>query len=158
MANLFLANEILEMNIAEERNGAAYYAALSEFANSKKLRLAAAEISQQEKMHERRFIRLLEETEQREAEESFPGEYEAYIESLMRNKMFSDEDGARAEAMRQTDLQAVQFALKTERATLNLLNELKKQVEPREMAVVNLTIEEEEQHVTQLEGLLKELS
>ena len=38
MANLFLASEILEMNIAEEQNGAAFYQALSESAQSTALK------------------------------------------------------------------------------------------------------------------------
>jgi len=158
MANLFLASEILEMNVSEERNGAAFYTALSESAESGILREAAADIAKQEKAHEIRFARLLDEVEDREPEESYPGEFEAYINSLMRNKMFSDEDAARTMAQKSSDVDAVKFALKTEQATLNLLNELKKHVEGRELEVIDLTIEEEEEHVRQLNSLLEKLA
>jgi rubrerythrin len=157
MANLFLASEILEMNVTEERNGAAFYLALSESAKSNKLRLAAATIAEQEKMHEQRFARLLQETEQRNPDESFPGEYDAYLQSLIRYKMFSDEEDARAAAVSQSDTEAVKFALTTEQATLGLLNELIRHVDSNEKKVVNLTIEEENQHVAQLKSLLREI-
>jgi rubrerythrin len=158
MANLFLASEILEMNVSEERNGAAFYQALSESAKSKTLRKAAAEIAEQEKAHEIRFAQLLDQVEGREPEESYPGEFDAYIQSLMRNKMFSSEDAARTMAQNQNDVDAVKFALKTEQATLNLLKELKKHMAEKEMAVIDLTIEEENDHVKQLNQLLLELA
>jgi rubrerythrin len=157
MANLFVASEILEMNVAEERNGAAYYAALSESAQNEKLRKAAAEISQQEKNHEKRFIDLLDQVRQREPEESYPGEFDAYIKPLMGNRMFPDEEAARKAAKSKSDADAVKLALKTEEATLNLLNALKKHIEPDEMKYVNLTIQEEEDHVTRLNEILQEL-
>ncbi len=157
MANLFLASEILEMNISEEKNGAIFYQTLSETAKSKKVREVAAEIAKQEQMHEKRFMELLEEVEERHPQESYPGEFDAYVNNLLRNKMFPDEKAARTKAQNKSDKEAVEFALNTEHATLNLLNELKKHVDPKELKVINLTIEEEKDHINRLTDLLKEL-
>lgn len=157
MANLFLASEILEMNISEEKNGAIFYQTLSETAKSMKVREVAADIAKQEQVHEKRFLELLEEVEERHPQESYPGEFDAYVNNLMRNKMFPNEEAARAVAQNKSDKEAVEFALHTEHATLNLLNELKKHVDPKELKVINLTIEEEKDHINRLTDLLNEL-
>jgi rubrerythrin len=157
MANLFLAHEIIAMNVIEERNGAAYYQALSETCESHALRTAAADIAKQEKAHEERFARLAETLEQPESAESYAGEYEAYIEQLWENKMFTDEQDAVDTAASLDDLTAVEFAMQTEEATLNLLRQLVKQIDPRDMAVVEETITEEEGHLEQLRMVLHSL-
>lgn len=157
MANLFLASEIIEMNIIEERNGAAFYAALAEATSNPKLRDAVAKIATQEKMHEIRFTQLLEKLEKAEPQESYPGEYDAYLQSLLRNKMFSDEDDAIASASNLSDKEAIEFALRTEHATLNLLQELKKHIDERDLGVVQETIAEEQNHVKELEAILKQI-
>jgi len=114
-------------------------------------------IAQQEKMHEKRFAELLEQVEAREPEESYPGEYEAYLNNLMRNKMFPDGEAAQNAARNKSDKEAVEFALQAEHATLNLLNELRKHIDPRDLEVVDLTIDEEKGHIDQLNDLLQKL-
>jgi rubrerythrin len=157
MANLFVASEILEINIAEERNGAAYYGALAHSAKSKVLREAAAEIAAQEKTHEKRFTELLEQVRQREPQETYPGEFDAYIKALMGNKMFDSEENARETASSKSDTEAVKLAIETEEATLKLLNALKEHVDKDELTYVLQTIEEEEEHVTRLNEILEQL-
>ena len=157
MANLFVASEILEINIAEEKNGVAYYGTLANSAKSEVLRKAAAEIAAQEKTHEKRFTELLEKVREREPQETYPGEFDAYIKALMGNKMFDNEENARETAKSKSDVDAVKLAIQTEEATLKLLHELKKHVEKDELKYVLLTIEEEEDHVTQLNEILKAL-
>ena len=157
MANLFLASEILEINIAEEHNGAAFYQAVADVTKNKNLKKTLLEISAQEKNHENRFTELLQQVEVREPEETYPGELDAYIKSLQGGKMFEDEDHAILLAKSKTDKEALEFALRTEQATLDLLNELKKHIDISELPFVELTIEEEEEHVEQLNELLGSL-
>ena len=71
--------------------------------------------------------------------------------------MFEDEDHAILLAKSKTDKEALEFALRTEQATLDLLNELKKHIDISELPFVELTIEEEEEHVEQLNELLGSL-
>ncbi len=157
MANLFVASEILQINIAEEKNGAAFYGTLANTAKSKTLRKAAAEIAVQEKNHEKIFTDLLEKVREREPQETYPGEFDAYIKALMGNKMFDNEEIARETAKSKSDEEAVKLAIQAEKATLKLLNELKQHVEKEEEKYVLLTIQEEEDHVTQLNEILEKL-
>ncbi len=157
MANLFLAAEILEMNVTEERNGSVFYGRLAERSTNGQVKKVAAEISQQEKHHEAQFQALLDERERPEPVESWPGEYDAYLQALMKNKMFSDEDDAARKAEEMTDRQALEYALQTEQATLGLLKELAKHIDPKDLPVVQLTVDEEENHVQVLNELLRKI-
>jgi len=156
MSNLFLASEILEMNVMEERNGAAFYTALANNTRNSVLRNAALDIARQEKSHEKRFEQMLEQAERRQPAETYQGEYDAYLQNLLRNKMFADEQDAIATAAGMKERDALEFALRTEQATLNLLHELEKHIDPRELPLVQETIHEEEGHIVQLNQILQQ--
>lgn len=158
MSNLFLASEIMAINISEERNGAVFYNTLADSTMNAKLEKAARAIAEQEKYHEKRFSDMLEKLEKPEPDESYAGEYDAYLQALTRNKIFNDEHEARERAAKLSDIDAIKFALKTEEATLKLLRELVKNIDPRDLYIVNETIQEEEQHISQLNELLTELT
>lgn len=157
MANLFIAHEIVAMNVIEEHNGAAFYQALSETCESPALRTAAAAIAKQERAHEARFAELAETLEPREGDESYAGEYESYINQLWQNKMFNDEQDAVDTAASFDDLAAVEFAMQTEEASLNLLRTLIAHIDPRDLPLIQEVVVEEEQHLLQLRQVLHNL-
>ncbi len=157
MQSKFLAVEILEMNIIEERNGAAFYSALADSTNSAPLQKAAAAIAEQEKEHEIRFARLRDELEDDSEHLPETDEYETYLTSLLGHRIFPDEDAALNAAATMDDRTAVKYALRTEHATLKLLDELKKQVHPDALNIIALVASEEQQHISQLEAILEQL-
>jgi rubrerythrin len=159
MANLFLASEIVAMNVTEEHNGYEFYQALSRSAKTQELREAASRIAQQEKRHEERFRKWLAELEPHQPVESYPGEYDAYVKALLRHRTFPDEDAARKMALEaETDLRAVEVALQMEKNTLLLLQELRKHCPERDLAFVDATVREEEDHLIELTELRDQLS
>ena len=159
MPNLFYASEILQMNVAEERNGAAYYQALSESARTETLKEMAAQIALQEKEHEERFASMLKELDKPRIQESRPGEYDDYVKALLDERIFpNDEVAVEMARSAKNDLEAVQTALSMEQKTLLLLNELRKFVVPREVSYVDAAIAEEKAHLVQLAALKKKLS
>ena len=157
MQSKFLAVEILEINIIEERNGAAFYTTLAESADSALLQKAAAAIAEQEKEHEIRFARLRDELESDAENLPETDEYETYLNNLLGNRIFPDEDAAVNAVASMDDKTAVKYALRTEHATLKLLEELKKQVNPDALEIIEMVASEEHQHIAQLESLLEQL-
>ncbi|MDZ7373295.1 MAG: ferritin family protein [candidate division KSB1 bacterium] len=159
MANLFLASEIVAMNVTEERNGYEFYKALASSAKSSRLREAAERIAQQEKRHEERFRKWLTELEPHHSVESYPGEYDAYVRALLRNRTFPDDAAARKMATEaQSDLQAVELALQMEKNTLLLLQELRKHCPEQDLAFVDATVREEEDHLIELTEIREQLA
>lgn len=159
MNNRFLISEILEMNVTEERHGAAFYQALSETAKHPLIQQKAAEIAKQEHEHEIRFARLRDEFELGESDNMIETEeFQTYLETLSGNKIFPNEDAAITTAARLSDKEALEFALKTEFATLQLLQELKQHIDEAHFSVIDETIHEEEQHINQLETLKRSIA
>ncbi len=158
MASLFIASEIVAMNVTEERNGYEFYKTLAANAKTQKLRDAARRISEQEKRHEQRFRRWLEELGEHQPVESYPGEYDAYVKALLSNTTFTDEEAARkAAAEAETDAKAVEVALQMEKNTLLLLQELRKHIPEKDLRLVDETVREEEDHLVELTQLRNEL-
>lgn len=158
MANLFLAAELLEMNVTEEHNGAAFYQQLAATSTNPLVKKQAADIAESEKHHEALFQKMLAGLERPEPRENYPGEYDAYVHALLKNKMFADEEDAIQKAGQWSDKEALEYALKTEEATLALLRELGKHIDAREAAIVKVTMDEEENHVRVLRDLLQRLA
>ena len=158
MANLFVASEIVAMNATEEHNGYEFYKALAESAKTQKLREAAKRIAEQEKRHEKRFQRWLDQLGEHEPTESYPGEYDAYLKALLSNTTFESEEAAREAATgAETDARAVEIALQMEKNTLLLLQELRKHVPEKDLQLVDETVREEENHLVELSQLKDEL-
>jgi rubrerythrin len=157
MTNLFLASEILEINIEEERNGAAFYLALAEKSDNKLVQSVARDIANQEMTHEKKFKELLDRVQVRESEEQYPGEFDSYIDKLKGHQIFNNPPQAAETAKKTPDIEAIELALKTEYATLKLLNELRRHLDKSEIQYVDITIQEEEDHVKQLNDLLSKL-
>ncbi len=158
MADLFVASEIVAMNVTEERNGYEFYKALAATAKTQKLREAARRIAEQEKRHEERFRRWLDELGEHQPTESYAGEYDAYVKALLSNTTFTDEEAARKAAERaETDARAVEIALQMEKNTLLLLQELRKHIPEKDLKLVDETVREEEDHLVELSQLKDEL-
>ena len=156
MQNLLFANEILTININEELNGAAFYAALAESTKNQRVAQVAEDLAEQEKYHAERFAKLQQELKGEESGNPDVRTKE-YLSWLAEKAMFKTADSARLLAGSGDDISIVRFAIKTENATIELLNELKKYVSGNDAEVVDATIDEEQDHIEQLTELLKEL-
>ncbi len=83
--------------------------------------------------------------------------YNASVEQLWQNKMFTDEQNAIDTASSLDDLAAVEFVMQTEEARLRLLRRLVSEIDSRDLAVMQETITEEESQLDQLHLVLHHL-
>ncbi len=158
MKNQILAVEILELIVREESNGAAFYEALAESARNKYVKELGGQLAEAEKAHEITFARMQDDLEMNNnspLEED--DESNTYIETLAGGRIFASEEAAVTTAVQLNDRQAVKFALKIERATINLYNELLQVTDKQASLIVKKAINEEKKHVTMLEDTIKKL-
>jgi rubrerythrin len=157
MANLFFASEILEINITEELNGAAFYAALAQTTKNPQVARVARDICEQEKSHAKRFSELKQIL--KSEEQPVPGKKPTleYLSWISEQAVFTTEDAAKQLAAQGTDKETIRFAIKIECATIELLKELKKYIDKKDKVIIELVLDEEESHIKQLDQLLKEL-
>jgi rubrerythrin len=155
MRGQFLGDEICEMAIETERKGAAFYDAVARTATTTAVREFCARMASAEKDHERVFTAMLSLVRGYQAEEeSYTGEYLAYVRALLdRDVLPGAEEGVRLAQQAQSEREAIDFAIQFEKSTILFLHEMRNFVPERERGTVGKLLDEERSHVTMLAGL-----
>jgi rubrerythrin len=158
MTEVLKVGEMVQMGVEDERTGLAFYRELAKTARSEVVRKAATRFGDMEEVHLKAYTVMLKDVEGYEPRESYTGEYLAYLQALLRGKLFPPEEEAiRMVRDAKSDRAAVEMAIQFERNTLLLFNEIVKFLPPKDQSIVAKLIAEEQLHVTQLTGLLRDL-
>ncbi|MHC4982839.1 MAG: ferritin-like domain-containing protein [Planctomycetota bacterium] len=151
MSELFEVAEVVKVAVEDEKSGVAFYSVLAERAASDELKKTFAELAEQEKFHQKRFEEMLEGLGAHKPGERYPGEYAAYLRALTDDRAFPDEGTAREKAHQcPDDASALELAIRFERDTLLLMNEMRAMVPEKDAAVVRELAQEEQSHLVVL--------
>jgi rubrerythrin len=152
MAEQFEVAELVAVGVEDEKSGVAFYSLLAERAGSAELRATFADLARQESFHQKRFERMLADLGGMPAREEYAGQYLAYVRVLTEERAFPDPQTARrmAEQCAGDDAKAVDLALRFERDTLLLMNEMRVLVPARDQKVIDELTREEKAHVVAL--------
>jgi rubrerythrin len=157
MAELFEVAELVKVAVEDEKSGVAFYSTLAGKTRSAALRKTFAELAEQEKFHRKRFEQMLEGLGGHKAAESYPGEYMVYLRALTDNRAFPDEQAARRMAEQcKDDAAALELAIRFERDTLLLMNEMRGMVGRKDASVVRELAQEEQSHLVVLANARRE--
>ena len=160
MSKMFQVSELVQVGVDDEKSGVAFYSALAEKTKDAELKKTFADLAQQERCHQRRFEEMLAELGgEYKAPESYADEYLTYVRTLTTQRAFPDERAARraAEAC-EDDRSALDLALRFERDTLILMNEMRGMVREKDRNVVDELIAEEQSHLVVLSQARQKLS
>ena len=159
MAEHFEVAELVKVAVEDEKSGVAYYSHLAGKAKDPGLRSTFDGLAQQERHHLARFEKMLAALGGYSPREGYPGEYMAYLRAMTDGRAFPDVHAAQQAAQEVADdLSAVVTALRFERDTLALMNELREFVPPRDRKTVEELINEERSHVVVLTGAKERLA
>jgi rubrerythrin len=159
MVEQFEVDELVKVAVEDEKSGVAYYSRLAQKACDAWLRSTFADLAEQEKHHQQRFERMLADLGGYSPREQYPGEYMAYLRAMTSGRAFPDVHAAQQAAEQcADDLSAVDMALRFERDTLVLMNELRGFVPQRDRAIVDELINEERSHVVVLTAAKEKMS
>jgi len=151
MSPLFHVAELVRIGVEDEKSGVAFYSALAEKTKNAELKKTYAGLAEQERYHQKRFEKMLEDLGDFQPTESSPGEYVAYLRSMLDTRAFHDPPTARQMAGEcATDRAALALAVRFERDTLVLLNELREMVPERDRTTVDELAREEQSHLVEL--------
>jgi len=154
MGGLFQVSELVEMAVSEEHHGTIFYLALEQRAESPIAREAARRFAEEERGHEKAFQSMNESLTSYIPNESYPGEYENYVQALLDGRTFPGEEEAIALARTGTDADALRMAIRFEKNSLLFFSEMRALVPEGQRAVVDELIEEERRHLVDLQRLL----
>ena len=158
MANIFSPQEILRIAVKVEEQGKKLYQILEEKAGSEQLKNLWHYLGEQEEVHRGIFQGMLERVGDYIIDEFSPGEYQAYLEALASEYVFTP--GIIEQKMREvfaSDIQAVEFGIYIEKESILIYSALSEYVHTDKQSVLKKVIDEEKRHVAQLISLKKQL-
>jgi rubrerythrin len=151
MARVFDVAELVQVAVDDEKSGVAFYRALAEKARDPALKQTFKSLADQERRHQRRFEEMLKGLGAYKPPDTYADEYLSYVHALTTDRAFPDEAAAMRKAGECADDDAgIALALRFERDTLVLMNEMRAMVRDQDRAVVDELIAEEQQHVVDL--------
>ena len=152
------AEEILEIAIETERQGAAFYESLAACAQDERVKEECRRLVTFEREHEKTFRRLLEQQDVQRALSSLQpsqlsDKYRQYLSALVDSNMLPDEETAQRLADEaESEADAINVALQMEKNTILFYQELQNLL-GQEAGVLQTILDEERSHVYELNEL-----
>ncbi len=151
MAEQFEITELVKIAVEDEISGVAFYTALAKKTQDQELQKTFAELAEQEKYHQKRFEEMLAGLGGHKPAEEYPGQYMAYLRVLTDQRAFPDPKAAYKAAQQCRDeAAALTLAIRFERDTLMLMNEMRKLVPAKDAPIVEQLAGEEQSHLVVL--------
>ncbi|MBN1755874.1 ferritin family protein [bacterium] len=158
MGYLFRVSEVIETAVKIEKNGEEFYTMLREIADEDEVQEVFDFLANEEKKHIQIFEKMLEPLKKVEPQESYPGEYEGYLNSLAETHVFTRQDAGKIAAMEiQEPVEGIELALKFEEDSIRFFEGLGKFVPAADKAVVEALVKEEQKHIEILNKMKKKI-
>jgi len=156
--NIFKASEVLKIAVQIEKNGMAFYTEVKNKSKCFPVQELFDFLAKEEVRHEHTFRSLLEKTGDYEPVESYPGEYERYLEAIAGENVFTQSDAMKQIARKAvSDKEAIDLAIGFEKDSIIFFSELRKFVPADDQGIVEKIIGEEKGHLTKLLDLKKKV-
>jgi len=156
---VFSSRELIEVALGIERNGIAYYGALSESTIDASLKGTFNDLANMERRHMAIFQNMLDSVGRYQP--PYLGEsgqeYELYLRALVDSAVFADDKVALQMAQRASSPgEAIQIAMGAEKDSILFYKEMRDLVPERERPIVDGIINEEKSHLRQLSSLKRQ--
>lgn len=154
MGNIFSAAEVAEIGVEIEKNGRDFYNAVEKISRNKKARETFKYLAGEEEKHIKTFQGIVSKVKEYEPSEAYPGEYFAYLSSLSKEHIFTQKDKAMDIARTvKSDKEAVELGIRFEKDSILFYYEMKRVVLEEEHKVIDILIEQEQEHLRKLSEL-----
>ena len=158
MANIFAGSEIVEIGIQIEKNGRDFYNILTKNSKDKKAGDMFKLLAGEEEKHIVMFSKMLNSVQKYEPQETYPGEYFAYMNALASEYVFTRKDkGAEIAKQIKSDREAVETGIRFEKDSILFYFGIKESVPVDDQRIINELIVQEKDHLRQLTDLKKNL-
>lgn len=156
MGNIFAASEIVELGIQIEKNGAAFYNALTSQTKDTKAQDVFKYLAGEEKKHIAVFQGILDKLDKYEPPAVYADEYLAYMNVLASEYIFTQKDQGEIEAKKiKTDIEAAETGIRFEKESILFYEGMKKVVPEYGHKILDELILQEHNHLKTLVDLKK---
>ena len=153
MSNVFNIAEVIDLGIEKEKKRRDFYGLVAEKFRDKAMKNLFSKLRDWEEEHIKRFGVIRNSTKAEEAKESYQGEFAAYMEALVDDKLYRQVSAGEFAKNVKTPKSAIQYGLGFEKDAILFFNELLKYMEPYQTDKVRELIEEEKEHIIYLAEL-----
>lgn len=155
---LFRASELLDMAVQIERQGLEFYETCLSHTTEASVRETLLFMANEERKHVEVFARMKTGLEQYALPESYPGEMQAYIDSFVKDQVFTAQEKAleHAESLRDAK-QVIDLALSFEKRSILFYSAMRQVLRASEGEIIDHVIAEEHAHIRRLLAVLRKL-
>jgi len=160
MSDKFTIQEIIEIAIEVEKNGAAFYSALAESSDINRLKELYVYLSKEEKQHITRFQEILDSVGGYQISEVYYAtQYMGYMKALADERVFKNDISAAEIADRvKSPREAIDIAIGFEKESALFLHEMWNLVPECDRETVQKLLDEEREHLRQLSAIKVQIS
>ena len=156
MKTLLKAIEYLDISLHEERNSTVFFSELSDSTGNSKLSALASRIGEQDKEHEIQLARLRDTLEEQVDDDFILAEEDTFDVNHL-NTLFPNEDSALSIASSVSDREALTYAIKAEKNSIDVCEKLINELEPPHAKVIEGIISEKNEHIRLLQALTEHI-
>jgi rubrerythrin len=151
MSETSISRELLELAIEIEKNGRFFYEVVARLNRNRETEDVFAKLAAQEKEHEDTFRGMLSRLGGYRSHQKHTGEHYQYIRDLAESSIFA---GERVQALLtrkpMTDLEALEISIGFEKDSILFYSEMKGMVPRQDQEIVDVIINEEKKHLSEL--------
>lgn len=154
----FRAGEVLDMAVRIEHQGIRFYETCLKTELQAKVKEVFQFLLDQEHRHVQTFKEMRQGLSDHQLPESYSGETESYLQSFIKDEVFSSPNDAAEKAGGITDVaEAIAYGLKIENRSIDFYQNMKQVVPKSEREAIDKVIFQEEGHKKRLESLRKDM-
>ena len=160
MSDKFTIQEIIEIAIEVEKNGAAFYSALAESSDIDRLKELYLYLSKEEKQHVTRYQEILDSVGGYQISEVYYAtQYMGYMKALADERVFKSDILAAEIADRvKSPREAIDIAIGFEKESALFLHEMWNLVPESDRKTIQKLLDEEREHLRQLSAIKVQIS
>lgn len=148
--NLFNASEVIDMGIAKEKKRRDFYALCAKKFKDEAMQQLFTRLRDWENEHIIKFTEIRDSVEEPEVVESYQGEFEAYIRSLVDDMLYKQVSPANFAKYVRNPLAAIRYGMGFERDAILFFSELLRYMTPLNREKIAELINEEKKHLIYL--------
>jgi rubrerythrin len=158
MSVIFSGDELIQIAIDIERRGISFYDVMAKSIDNEMARAAFDGLAAMEREHLAIFQGMLAESHIGKTGSAPERQYPGYARALIDEAVFSDDLITSEMAMQaDSDIKAIELGISTEKDSILFYYEMKENLAPRDVPVMERIIAEEKSHLQQLSSIKKKI-
>ena len=153
MSNVFNAAEIIDMGIEKEKKRKEFYGLVALRFKDKDMKDLFARLRDWEAEHIKKFTEIRNSVEEGEVQESYEGEFDAYIKAMVDDKLYDQVSAEQFGKNVISPIDAIRYGIGFEKDAILFFNELVGYMNPHLKEKIVELINEEKKHIIYLTEL-----